>query len=128
MDRKDSLTDRPLQKFEQVSPILQGLDDLAHRMDTVSVKERTYKEPESEREHAPQLVPMKQPLQPVLEVPEGSEEANLIDFSDMVMLVKKSEKGGHEEFDPFYSATHTGFVKKETKGQQSKQPVDLFSM
>ncbi|CAI5708378.1 unnamed protein product [Peronospora effusa] len=129
IDRKDSLANRPLQKFEQVSPVSQGLDDLVHGMYAVSVKE-THEEPESEREHAPQLVPMKQPLQPVLEIPEGPDvqEANLIDFSDVVMHVNTSENGGCEGLDPFHSTTHTGFVKKEKKGQQSKQPVDLLSM
>ncbi|KAF1792394.1 hypothetical protein GQ600_7139 [Phytophthora cactorum] len=68
----------------------QGLDDLIHGMHAVSVKESIQEEPESEHEHAPQLVPMKQPLQPVQEVSESQEgqevqEANLIDFSDVAV-------------------------------------------
>ncbi|CAI5741566.1 unnamed protein product [Peronospora destructor] len=120
MDRRDSLA----------SPVSQGLDDLVHGMYAVSVKERTHEELESERKHAPQLMPMKQPLRPVLEVPEGLEakEANLIDFPDVVMLVKDSDTSGYKGFDSFHFSTHTGFVEKEEKGQQSQQPVDLLSM
>ncbi|POM58639.1 Hypothetical protein PHPALM_36689 [Phytophthora palmivora] len=133
VDREDSRVNRPLQEFEQVSPGSQGLDDLVHDMHKVSVKERIDEEPESEHEHAPQLVPMKQPLQPVQEVPEGPEvpEANLIDFSDVtvnVSPVEKHQNSGYEGFDPFNPATHAGFVPKKQNGQQTQQSVDLLGL
>ncbi|KAG7387338.1 hypothetical protein PHYPSEUDO_014432 [Phytophthora pseudosyringae] len=131
VDREDSRSIRPIQEFEQVSPGSQGLDDLIHGMHAVAVKEPIQAEPESEHEHAPQLVPMKQPLQPVQEVSEGPEvqEANLIDFSDVAVHsspVQKSQQSGYEGFDPFNPATHAGFVEKEQNNQQTQPPVDLL--
>ncbi|CAH0480095.1 unnamed protein product [Peronospora belbahrii] len=91
VDRENLLANRPSQQFEQVSPGSQGLEDLVHGMHAVSVPDKIYEEPESE---CGQLVPMKQPLQPVLELPEGPEtqETNLIDFSDAVMPIEKEKE------------------------------------
>ncbi|KAJ8575128.1 hypothetical protein ON010_g4085 [Phytophthora cinnamomi] len=131
VDRADVHASRPLQEFEQVSPGSQGLEDLIHGMHVVTtIKEEADDEPDSEQEHAPQLVPMKQPLQPVQEVPEV-QEANLIDFSDVAVHsspVKKPQQSGYEGFDPFNPATHAGFVHKEQRGPQSQPQVDLLGL
>ncbi|KAL3672788.1 hypothetical protein V7S43_002078 [Phytophthora oleae] len=125
VNREDSQMNRPTQEYEQVSPGSQGLDDLIHEMHAASVKETIQEEPESEHEHAPQLVSMKQPLQPVQEAPEAQEEqeANLIDFSD-VAVPQKRKNSGYEGFDPFNPATHAGFVHKEQNNE--KPSVDLL--
>uniref|UniRef100_H3GLS4 WW domain-containing protein n=2 Tax=Phytophthora ramorum TaxID=164328 RepID=H3GLS4_PHYRM len=127
VNRDDVQTTRPLQEFEQVSPGSQGLDDLIHGVHAISTNklEEVHEEPESEHEHAPQLVPTKQPLQPVQEV----QEANLIDFSEVAVHVsptQKHEESGYEGFDPFNPATHAGFVRKEQNGQHTQPPVDLL--
>lgn len=128
VDREDVNATRPLQHFEQVSPGSQGLEDLIHDMHVItSIKEEANEEPESEHEHAPQLVPMKQPLQSVQEVP----EVNLIDFSDDAVHsspVKKPQQSGYDGFDPFNPATHAGFVQKEQSGNQSQPQVDLLGL
>ncbi|KAE9023629.1 hypothetical protein PR002_g11673 [Phytophthora rubi] len=134
VSREDVNVNRPLQQFDQVSPGSQGLEDLIHDMHVItSIKEEAHEEPESEQEHAPQLVPMKQPLQPVQELPDGPEvqEANLIDFSDVAVHsspVKKPQEKGYEGFDPFNPSTHAGFVHKEQSGSQSQPQVDLLGL
>lgn len=132
MSRTDSHVTRPLQPFEQVSPGSQGLDDLIHGMHAVAVKGET-EEPESEHEHVPALVPMKQPLQPVQEAPEGQEvqEANLLDFSEIAVHaspVNKSQQTAYDAFDPFNPATHSSFIQKKEHNQQTQPPVDLLGL
>ncbi|KAG7391666.1 hypothetical protein PHYBOEH_006629 [Phytophthora boehmeriae] len=131
MSRKDKLVSRPLQSYEQVSPGSQGLEDLVHGMHAVSVSKQQ-EEPEGEHQDAPQLISMKQPLQPVQEVAEVP-EANLLDFTEVAVHsspVKKPQQNGYEAFDPFNPATHTGFIpkKQQQSNQQTQPPVDLLGI
>ena len=85
-------------------------------------------DPNSELGRSPRLVPMKHPLQPVQEMPEGLEaqEGHLIDFSDLPAHVQASGKRGNE-YDPFGPAAHTELANTDQKRQPSQQPVDLLS-
>ncbi|CAI5715998.1 unnamed protein product [Hyaloperonospora brassicae] len=122
VDRKSA---QASQRLQEMSLSSQAINGLARGMQTV---EDAMDDPNRELGRSPRLVPMKHPLQPVQEMPEGLEaqEGNLIDFSDLPEQVQTSGKSGNE-YDPFDPATHAELVNTDQKRQPLQQPADLFS-